>query len=185
MSTEIIVAIVVAVVVVAAILAFALGRGRRRTKNLKATFGPEYDRVAASGDSRAAEEQLERRKNRVEQYHLRPLRPEERERFARDWQAEQGRFVDDPRMAVANADRLVSDAMTARGYRLPDMETRIEDLSVQHPVEVENFRAAHVIAQRDTSGQASTEDLRQAMKHYRTIFESLLGQVNQVEEARR
>lgn len=187
MSTGTIVAIVVTIVIVVVAIAFAVGKARSRTKDLKAKFGPEYDRtVSSSGDPRRAEEQLARRQQRVEKYHLRPLRPEECDRFTREWRDVQTRFVDDPRGAVADADRLVSEAMTARGYRLPDLESRMEDLSVEHPQEVTNFRTAHEIAQRDAAGKAGTEDLRQAMQHYRAIFEALLDRrANQVQEVRR
>ena len=184
MSTGAIV-LIVAVIVVAAIVWMIYTR-RKRTAHLKSTFGPEYDRaVAESSDRRRAEEILDRRQKRVQGYHLRALRPEERERFAEAWRIEQERFVDDPRTAVARADELVSDAMTARGYRIPDLRTRMEDLSVQHPAEVEHFRAAHEIATRDARGQAGTEDLRQAMQHYRAIFETILDQkLNAREEVR-
>jgi hypothetical protein len=174
MSTGTIVAIIVAVVVVIAVIAFALSK-TRRSKSLKTKFGPEYDHaVSTAGDARRAEEVLERRKERVEKYHLRALRPEEIDRFSRNWKDVQAKFVDDPKGAVADADRLVSDAMTARGYPIPDIQTRIEDLSVEHPHEVTHYRAAHEIAQRAAGGNASTEDLRQAMQHYRSIFEILL-----------
>ncbi len=180
-------AIIVAVVVVIAVIAFALNK-TRRSKTLKTKFGPEYDHaVSSTGDARRAEEQLARRQERVEKYHLRPLRPEEVQRFSREWRDVQARFVDDPRGAVADADRLVAEAMTARGYRIPDIETRIEDLSVEHPHEVTHFRAAHEIARRAAGGNASTEDLRQAMQHYRSIFEILLdSRVTEIhEEVRR
>jgi hypothetical protein len=187
MSTGTIVAILVAVVVVIAVVALALSK-TRRSKGLKTKFGPEYDHtVSSAGDPRRAEELLVRRQERVEKYHLRVLRPEEIDHFSRDWKNVQAKFVDDPKGAVADADRLVSDAMTARGYPIPDIETRIEDLSVQHPHEVTHFRAAHEIAQRSAGGNASTEDLRQAMQHYRSIFEILLNRrVTEVhEEVRR
>jgi hypothetical protein len=187
MSTGTIVAIIIAVVVVIAVVAFALSK-TRRSRTLRTKFGPEYDHtVSSAGDSRRAEELLERRQQRVEKYHLRPLRPEEVQRFSREWRDVQARFVDDPRGAVADADRLVADAMTARGYRIPDIETRIEDLSVEHPHEVTHFRSAHEIALRAANGSAGTEDLRQAMQHYRSIFEILLdSRVNVVhEEVRR
>jgi hypothetical protein len=187
MSTGTIVAIIVAVVVVIAVVAFALSKTRHR-KSLKTKFGPEYDHtVSTAGDPRRAEELLERRQERVGKYHLRVLRPEESDRFSREWKNVQAKFVDNPKGAVADADRLVSDAMTARGYPIPDVQTRIEDLSVQYPHEVTHFRAAHEIAHRSAAGNASTEDLRQAMQHYRSIFEILLDRrVTEVrEEVRR
>jgi hypothetical protein len=187
MSIGTVVAIVIAIVVIALAVAFAFKKARSRTQDLKTKFGPEYDRtLSSSGDAARAEEQLTRRQKRVEMYHLRPLRPEECERFAREWRNAQTRFVDDPREAVADADRLVGEAMTARGYRIPDLETRTEDLSVEHPQEVTHFRSAHEIAQRDAAGKAGTEDLRQGMQHYRAIFDALLDRrTNEVQEVRR
>lgn len=173
MSTEAIVVIAI-LVVVALVAIFMTTQKKKRTEQLRSKFGPEYDKAVAEHKDRA-EEILERRQERVERYHLRPLRPEECDRFAAEWRREQEHFVDDPAGAVAAADRLVGEAMTARGYRLPDIETRMEDLSVEHPKEVDDYRAAHELAQRSAAGQASTEDLRQAMQHYRAVFESLLG----------
>jgi len=178
--------VAIAIIVVIALVAiFMTTQKKKRTEQLRSKFGPEYDKAVTEHKDRA-EEVLERRQERVEKYHLRPLRPEECDRFASEWRHEQERFVDDPAGAVAAADRLVGEAMTARGYRLPDIETRMEDLSVEHPKEVEHYRAAHELAQRSAAGQANTEDLRQAMQHYRTVFECLLGtRVNEPVEVRR
>jgi FtsZ-interacting cell division protein ZipA len=173
MNTATVIAIIVA------ILAIAFGAfmyvQREKTKRLRSKFGPEYDRaVDRYGNAHRAEDDLARREKRVEKLHLRKLSPGERDRFAEAWRAEQARFVDQPREAVARADRLVQDLMKARGYPVGDFEQRAADISVDHPGVVENYRAAHNIAVRDATGTANTEDLRQSMVHYRALFEDLL-----------
>jgi len=65
--------------------------------------------------------------------------------------------------------------MTARGYPVADFEERAAEISVNHALVVEHYRAGHQIALRHAKGQASTEDMRQAMIHYRTLFDDLLG----------
>jgi FtsZ-interacting cell division protein ZipA len=173
MSTVTVILIIVAV----AAIAFGLFMyiQKERTKRLRSKFGPEYDRVVDSyGDRSKAEEDLVHRQKRVEKLHLRDLTPADADRFADAWRAEQARFVDSPRDAIANADRLVIELMQTRGYPMGDFEQRAADISVDHPVVLENYRAAHAIAVRDSQATASTEDLRQAMVHYRTLFEELL-----------
>jgi len=148
---------------------------KRKTEQLRGQFGPEYDRtVAEHGTARVAEKQLEERKERVEHLRLRPLEAQERDEFAGRWKSAQAQFVDDPKGAIVEADRLVGEAMQARGYPVGDFEQRAADVSVDHPRFVEHYRAAHAIAQRNEHGAAETEDLRQAMVHYRTLFEDLL-----------
>ncbi|HJR63169.1 MAG TPA: hypothetical protein VJ803_05660 [Gemmatimonadaceae bacterium] len=150
---------------------------RRRSDRLRAQYGPEYERVVReSGDRRRAEAELEHRAERVEQLHIRPLEEDERARFAELWRADQARFVDDPKGAVTEADRLVADLMIARGYPVADFQQRAADISVDHPRVVENYRAARDIAVRHQRGEASTEDLRQAMVYYRGLFSELLEQ---------
>jgi FtsZ-interacting cell division protein ZipA len=170
--------IVVAIVVVAAVLIVAgisMSR-RRRSEHLKDRFGREYDRaVAAKGDRAKAEEDLAEREKRVEKLHIRPLEAKERREFIDRWTDVQARFVDDPARAVAFADALLGEAMTARGYPVSDFEQRAGDISVDHPVVVDHYRKAHEIAVRHGRGQASTEELRQAMIHYRALFDSLVG----------
>ena len=117
---------------------------------------------------------LEQREKRVEQLHIRPLTREEGRRFAEAWRADQARFVDDPKAAVIEADRLVGEVMQARGYPVSDFEQRAADISVHHPHVVENYRAAHEVAVRAKRGEASTESLRQALVYYRKLFEDLL-----------
>jgi hypothetical protein len=151
---------------------------KRKTKGLQARFGPEYARtLQESGDRRLAEASLEERKKRVERFHIRPLVPGDRARFVESWRKVQARFVDDPKGAITEADKLLGDVMSTRGYPVSDFEQRAADISVDHPLVLENYRAAHEIALRHVQGQASTEDLRQAMIHYRTLFEELVGEL--------
>ena len=148
---------------------------KRRSKQLREGFGPEYDHaVREHGDRRRAESDLQERQKRVERLHIRDLSPEERARFADAWRSTQARFVDDPPATIAEADRLVGEVMETRGYPVGDFEQRSADISVDHPHVVTNYRAAHAIAGAQERGEASTEDLRQAMVHYRALFEELL-----------
>lgn len=172
--------LVTIIAIIVAVLAISFGLfmyiQRERSKRLRSKFGPEYDRlVDRYGNQRKAEDDLLHRQKRVEKLHLRDLDHAQAERFADAWRAEQARFVDSPRDAVANADRLVQDLMKTRGYPMGDFEQRAADISVDHPQVVENYRAAHDIAVRDSRGQATTEDLRQAMVYYRALFEDLLN----------
>jgi hypothetical protein len=167
-------AVIVAVIVIA-LISFFLAR-KRRSQNLRKRFGPEYDRVLKKeGEVRRAEGVLEMRARHREKFGLRSLTGATRAQFAERWRMVQSRFVDDPKGAVARADELVSEVMVARGYPMADFEQRAADISVDHPVVVENYRAAHDIALRHSRGQASTEDMRNAMVHYRSLFEELLG----------
>lgn len=169
------------VVIIIAILAIVFGIAMyfraERTKKLKNKFGPEYDRtVQERGDTGRAERELEHREKRVEKFHIRPLTPEECDRYARAWQTTQEHFVDDPRGAVGGADSLVQSAMKDRGYPITrQFEECAADLSVDHPHVVEHYRAAHEIAERAARNEASTEDLRLALKHYLALLEDLLG----------
>jgi hypothetical protein len=166
--------VVVAAIVVVAIVAWLLVQ-RRRTDTLHERFGPEYERtVNEVGDRRRAEAELEARAKRVERLAIQPLSPSDREGFAEAWRATQARFVDDPTAAITEADRLVNQVMRTRGYPMSDFDQRAADISVDHPGVVEHYRAAHDIALRSERGEASTEELRQAMVHYRALFEDLL-----------
>jgi len=148
---------------------------KRRSQQLRNRFGPEYDRVVReSGDRRRAETELERREKRVERLHIRSLSANDLRRFTEAWRSIQAQFVDDPKGAVREADRLVGEVMQARGYPVADFEQRAADVSVDHPRLAENYRAAHDLATRDKRGEASTEDLRQALVYYRGLFEELL-----------
>ena len=149
---------------------------RRRTEQLRERFGPEYDRtVQQAGDTRKAEASLAARAKRVEGLHIRPLNADEADRFSAAWQRVQNQFVDDPNRAITEADKLVGEVMTARGYPVGEFDQRVEDISVDHPDVVMNYRAARDIAVLHGEGKASTEDLRQAMVHYRALFRDLLA----------
>jgi len=147
---------------------------RRRSKTLRSHFGPEYDRLVRTGDRRHAEAELEDRARRVRQLSIRSLKPGERDRYAELWRVCQARFVDDPGLAVSEADSLVEEVMRVRGYPVGDFEHRVADVSVDHPRLVENYRAAHEIALHHRDRRATTEDLRRAVIHYRSLFEDLL-----------
>jgi hypothetical protein len=169
------VAIIVAVVVLVVVAIIAVYARRRRTEKLRSRFGPEYERsVAETGDRSRAEAQLEHREERVKKFHLRPLSAEDRSRFTEQWDRVQAHFVDAPAGAVAEADQLLGDIMATCGYPMGDFEQRAADISVDHPVVVQNYRGAHDIALRQAKGQATTEDLRRAMIHYRALFEDLV-----------
>ncbi len=173
MDQTALIALVVLVLALAAV-GFFLWQ-RRRSEELRSRYGPEYQRaVEITGDTRRAESELLRREERVKHLDIRPLEPEERARFATDWRTVQGRFVDDPRSAVTEADHLVEDTMRVRGYPISDFDQQAADLSVHHPRVVDNYRAARDIARRHRRGEASTEDLRQAMVYYRELFVDLL-----------
>ncbi|HEY4009231.1 MAG TPA: hypothetical protein VGM11_03695 [Acidobacteriaceae bacterium] len=177
MDPKVIVAIIVvlAIIIVAAIL---VARRRQRSAHLKQHFGPEYEReLQQSGDAGKAEAALAEREARVEKFTIRELPPTERATYADEWAAVQRRFVDDPSLAVSEADRLVNRLMTARGYPMADFDQRAADISVHHPGVVQNYRSARDIFVRHSSGRASTEDLRQAMVYYRSLFDELLGTV--------
>lgn len=169
------------IVVLAVALVAALGwilYDRRRSQSLKSRFGPEYGRVVDEADDRrAAESELEARQRRVDKLDIRPLPQAERDRYAATWKTVQAHFVDEPAAAISEADRLIGDVMEAQGYPVADFEQRAADVSVDHPGVVEHYRAAHAIATTEAEPDATTttEDLRQAMVHYRALFEDLLG----------
>jgi hypothetical protein len=170
-----VVVLVIAVLAIAGVLWLLLTQ--RRSQRLRAKFGPEYDRlVSKQGGRKQAEEELERRSKRVESLSIRPLSREERDRFAEEWRRDQAMFVDDPAEAVDRADALVQEVMVTRGYPVADFEQRAADVSVHHPGVVDHYRVAHGIAVRHRRHEASTEDLRAAMVHYRALFEHLLDQ---------
>jgi hypothetical protein len=170
--------VVIALVVVAAAgLATWLWARKRRTERLRAKFGgAEYARaVEQGGTTRHGEAGLEQRTQRVEGFHLRPLALVDRAKFLESWRGVQTRFVDGPAGAVTEADHLLGDVMSTCGYPVSDFEQRAADISVDHPRVLANYRAAHEIALRQARGQASTEELRQAMVHYRTLFDDLVS----------
>jgi len=169
-------AAIVAGVVLLVVLGITVALRRRRSRALADRFGPEYGRtVEAAGKRSKAEAELEARARRVEQLHIRDLTVTERDRYAELWKVAQQHFVDNPAMAVAEADQLVTEVMRMRGYPMADFEQRAADVSVDHPHLVTHYRAGHAIAVQSAGLKASTEDLRQAMVHYRALFEELLG----------
>ncbi|HEV8133054.1 MAG TPA: hypothetical protein VGP85_00185 [Pyrinomonadaceae bacterium] len=167
--------ILIAIVLIGLIVGVWLAIKAKRTKELRSRFGPEYQRaVRSQGDTGAAEKVLHQREQRVSSLKIVPLDEDQRSRFADKWEREQAHFVDQPREAVEAADRLVAEVMRARGYPVSDFEQRVADVSVDHPVVVENYRIAHDIAVRDSREPISTEELRNAMLHYRALFADLL-----------
>jgi hypothetical protein len=177
-TTQILAIVLAVVVVVAAGIGIWLSIRKRRTGRLRTQFGgAEYTRaVKEGGGRRKAEAALDERAERVERLHIRPLAAGDRARFIESWSRIQARFVDGPGSAITDADQLVGDVMSTRGYPVSDFEQRAADISVDHPLVLENYRAAHQSALLQTKGQASTEELRQGMIHYRTLFEELVGE---------
>jgi len=168
--------IIVAIAVVVCVVAVVAAVQQQRRTRLRNTFGSEYDReVETRGDRRQAERELSGRLERRKQFDIRPLSEEQRQRYSADWNAVQARFVDAPHDAVQEADTLVMAVMRDRGYPMGDFEQRAADVSVDHSQVIDRYRTAHDISQRSAAGTASTEDLRQAMVHYRALFGELLG----------
>ena len=179
--------VLLALIVVLLVIVGVLVARQQRSRRLKDEFGPEYGRVVAErGDQRAAEKELADRRQRVGTFEIRPLDPAARERYLEQWAEAQRAFVDEPAGAVGQAHELVQRVMHDRGYPVDeDFEQRTADISVEHPAVVENYRAAHAISVRAGNGQASTEQLRQAMVHFRALFDDLLapGDVRQSDDA--
>jgi hypothetical protein len=174
-NTSIIITAVVVLVIVGGILALVFAR-RSRSERLHDQLGPEYDRtVQAMGGDKKAQTELEERRKRVEALDIRPLSASERERYLADWAAVQSKFVDEPGQAIGDADSLIMQVMRTRAYPVSDFEQRAADISVTYPALVSNYRAAREIAVKNEQHQADTEELRQAMIHYRSLFEELLG----------
>lgn len=167
--------IVIGVGVVVVIAVALFGADRRRSQQLEDKFGTEYKRtVAERGDRRAAESELREREQVRERLDIRPLSERQRERYAEEWQQVQTDFVDNPAGAVGEADRLVAEVMRERGYPVDDFEQQAAVVSVDHPEVVASYREGHTIYLNFDRGDASTEDLRQAMQHYRVLFDDLL-----------
>jgi FtsZ-interacting cell division protein ZipA len=170
--------VILAIVVIAVVVAALLYSRQRRSQQLQEGFGPEYERTVEErgGDRREAEAELRERRDRRDQFEIRELEPAARDRYADRWRDAQRRFVDEPAPAVGEADALVMEVMRDRGYPVADeFDQRAADVSVDHPEVVEHYRAAHDISGRATAGEAGTEDLRQAMVHFRGLFVELLG----------
>lgn len=167
--------VILGILILLAIVAGALLMRRRRSDHLADRFGPEYERTVERMGSRGkAEADLAAREKRVHKLEIVPLAAQEAQRFRTEWQALQSRFVDSPRTAMTEADLLVRDLMTRRGYPVTDFETRAADISVDHPHVVDHYRAAHEISLLHQRGQADTEAMRQALVHYRALFSELL-----------
>lgn len=168
--------IVIAVVAAIVLLGVIWSAQRaKRTRSLQETFGREYDRtVEQAGGKRDAERDLRARQRQHDELDIRPLSPESRDRYVQRWQSTQTRFVDDPTGAVAEADTLVQEVMNERGYPTKDFDRRVADISVEHPDLVEKYRTAHGIAEASERNEASTEDLRHSVRHYRALFSELL-----------
>ena len=179
MSTTEIVLLVVAVVVVLLVhgLVWAAGRRRRRTQDLRGTFGKEYDRTVESTDKRKdAEQELAERKARHESLEIRPLSAASRQRYLTAWEGVQSRFVDAPVLALSEADALLTRLLSERGFPTDDVRTQEEMLSVEHTHVLDGFRAGHAIEQQNSSGDADTEQVRQGMLHFREVFEELVSE---------
>lgn len=165
----------IGVLVIVAIVA-AIVVARRRSTDLRSTFGSEYDRtVERTGSRQRAEAELAHREQRVERFDLRELSPGARDRYAAEWRGVQERFLDEPRVAIGEADRLVTGVMQDKGYPSQGFDQRVADLSVRHAADLDHYRAARAISLRNDRGLATTEDMRQALVHYRALFASLLG----------
>ncbi len=172
--------VAVAVLVLIALAAWFFYQ-KKQSQKLQQRFGPEYKRAIDQLGSRTkAESELKEREKRVERLHIIPLAPPEAARFSQAWKAVQSRFVDNPKNAVVEADKLVRELMQKRGYPVGDFERRAADISVDHPNVVENYRVAQAIAMRAERGGADTEELRKAVVHYRALFAELL----EVQEAK-
>ena len=172
-TTTLAAVIVVAVLLIAGIAWLAYGANQ--SKRLKQRFGPEYDAVVGRVGKAKAETELKRREKRVKTFEIVPLASADAARFSQAWTRIQGSFVDDPKGVLLEADRLVRDLLVKRGYPVADFELRAADISVDHPVVVNNYRAAQRIVSLDQRGEASTEDLRKAVVHFRALFDELLG----------
>jgi hypothetical protein len=175
----------IAIIIIALVaIAFFLHLRRHQSHVLEKHFGPEYERAVNEYGSRPkAERELMRRKERVEKLDIVPLTREDAQRFGEEWRALQARFVDNPKGSLADADALVRELMTRRGYPMADFEHRAADISVHYPSVVDHYRSAHDIAVRDRTDGVDTEAMRQAVIHYRALFSELL-EVERPREAR-
>ncbi len=176
MSDSRVLVLVLAAFVIGALVAYLAYRSHlsRRTAHIRSHFGPEYSRLAEKNGALAAETELVQRERRAASFNIRPLSTEDRRRYGARWQEVQKEFVDDPQGSLSKADNLLAQVMAARGYPVHDFEQRAADLSVHHPVVVQHYHAAHEVAIRHRDHQTTTEDLRQAMIHYRALFDELV-----------
>jgi hypothetical protein len=171
----ILIAAIVVVIAALAVIVAVSAKRRKRTERLKERFGPEYDRaLGETGEQRAAEAELVAREHRRDKLDIVELSPQAREKYAARWRVVQTAFIDNPSSAVGDADRLVIEVMRERGYPIDDFEQRAADISVDHPIVVDNYRAAHRVSLSQQQGNVDTEEERQAFVHYRALFEKLL-----------
>ena len=183
-QNQILTLVLIAAVIVAALMIWTAMR-RRHTHALRDKFGDEYDRTVERTGARAkAEAALEEREKRVAKFEITPLTPQQRGDFAKEWREVKAVFVDSPVEAVHHADRLLATIMRTRGYPMGDFEQRYEDLTVDHGEVARHYREGHEIAQRHERGQASTEELRQAMIHFEALFDDLVNEVTEDSDAR-
>ncbi len=175
-NTTILIAVAIAAAAIVIIAALAARRrARARSAELREQFGPEYDRaVVEMGSAKHAERELLARERRVQQFHFHELNAADRARFSARWTQIQAQFVDDPAVAVSSANELINEVMRARGYPVERFEQRVADLSVSHPAVVQHYRAARALSESTRNGQVNTEELRQAVVHYRVLFADLL-----------
>lgn len=172
-----IIAIVVIVVIVLVGLALWWNARRQKVSTAQQRFGPEFDRAVQEhgGNKQEAASDLQQRQERVEKVTIHPLTADERQQYSAEWQSIQTQFVDDPGGAVTRADDLITQVMDRIGYEADEFGKRTDVISVKYPDAAENYRIAHDLAQKQESGDATTEDLRNAMLRYRTLFEQLVG----------
>ena len=176
MDTKFLIVAVVVVVVIVGAVAYLVSARRKSSERAHDELGPEYDRtVQAMGGEKKAQTELDQRRKRVEALNIRPLSASERSGYTADWAAVQSKFVDAPGQAIVDADHLIMQVMQTRAYPVADFEQRAADVSVNYPTLVSNYRAARVIAVKNEQHQAGTEELRQAMIYYRSLFGELLG----------
>lgn len=177
MNTAYVIVLALALVVlIGGAMLWAKTARQRRSLRLHDQFGPEYERaVSAAGGERKGQQELEEREKHVAALNIRPLSTTERERSLADWTSVQSRFVDEPGQAIVDADRLIGEVMQLRAYPVAEFEQRAADISVGYPALVSNYRAARAIAVKNEQHQADTEELRQALIHYRSLFEELVG----------
>jgi hypothetical protein len=175
LDTQTLTVLAVVILALVAVGAWLMYRRKQQSDRLIQRFGPEYGRAVDQMGSRTkAEEELRAREKRVEKLKIVPLAPSDAARFSQEWKTLQGRFVDNPKGVLVEADLLVRELMERRGYPMGDFESRAADISVDHPAVVEHYRQAQAIAMRDRRGEADTEEMRKAVVHYRALFDELL-----------
>lgn len=175
LDTQTLTVLAVVILALVAVGAWLMYRRKQQSDRLTQRFGPEYGRAVDQMGSRTkAEEELRARERRVEKLKIVPLAPSDAARFSQDWKTLQGRFVDNPKGVLVEADLLVRELMERRGYPMGDFESRAADISVDHPAVVDHYRQAQAVAMRDRRGEADTEEMRKAVVHYRALFDELL-----------